>query len=177
MKVALLADTHITSRHQEFPRKLVEVLEDVEMILHAGDLACLDVLRRLGALAPTVAVRGNVDPLDVAETLPRKREVRLDGRIVGLIHGDRDPEIRRTYLRRRHDYEAPAMETFYGYLMTELPAAEVIVFGHFHVPVVKEWNGRLLVNPGSLHPRKGPATVALMSLGDGWPEIGRTKDD
>ena len=58
------------------------------MILHAGDLVTLDVITQLEAQAPVYAVYGNVDPLDVVQKLPKKREIEVEGVRIGLIHGD-----------------------------------------------------------------------------------------
>jgi predicted phosphodiesterase len=51
-------------------------------------------------------------------------------------------------------------------MATQLPDAEVIVFGHFHVPMVREWHGILFVNPGSVAPPHARPTFAVLEIGE-----------
>jgi putative phosphoesterase len=141
------------------------------VILHAGDLVSMDVLESLQAIAKTVAVHGNLDQRDVVRQLPRKAVVSLADRSIGLIHGHQSPEIRRQYLRSDYNYDSLAMEQFCEYLARELPDSEIIVFGHFHVPVVKQWGDRLLVNPGSVAPYKGHRSFGMLELGPDTAEV------
>ncbi len=171
IRIALISDTHVPTIIPELPSALVDRLSGVDLILHAGDLVSLDVLRSLQAVAETVAVHGNIDQLDVVRQLPRKQSLSLAGRTIGLIHGDQEPEIQRQYLRPASDYDSPAMELFYDYLARELPDSEIIVFGHLHVPAVKHWRDRLLVNPGSVAPYKGRQSFAMLELGPGTAEV------
>lgn len=165
MRIALLSDTHVPTMIPELPSRLVEHLRAVDLILHAGDLVSLEVLQSLQALARTIAVHGNMDYHAVARELPRRQLLSLCGRSIGLIHGNQASEIARDYLRPGYDYDSPAMEVFYEHLARELPDSEIIVFGHFHVPVVKQWRGRLLVNPGSVAPYKDHRSFGLLDLG------------
>ena len=169
MKVALLSDTHVPDQSPALPPGLLERLRGVDMILHAGDLVGLPVLQSLQAVAETVAVRGNMDRPEVVDQLPNKQTRLLAGCPVGLIHGDRPPEIQRRYLRPRFDCDSPAAEVFYQYLEDEFPQAEVVVFGHFHLPVIKRWRGRLLVNPGPVASRHGRRCFGMLEVGSAEP--------
>jgi putative phosphoesterase len=165
MRIALISDTHVPTIIPELPPPLVDRLRAVDLILHAGDLVSPEVLQSLQAIAETIAVHGNMDHRAVARQLPRRQMLSLCGRNIGLIHGNQASEIERDYLHPDSDYDSPAMETFYEYLARELPDSEIIVFGHFHVPVVKHWRGRLLVNPGSVAPYKDHRSFGLLDLG------------
>ena len=61
MRVGILADTHGVLR----PRVL-ERLAGCALLLHAGDVGTPAVLAGLAAVAPVVAVRGNVDGRELA---------------------------------------------------------------------------------------------------------------
>jgi putative phosphoesterase len=63
-------------------------------------------------------------------------------------------------------YEAPEFDLFYQAMSMQLPECDVIVFGHFHAPVVREWRGILFVNPGSIAPPHSRPTYAVLELGD-----------
>ena len=163
MKVALISDTHVPPT-PELPGQLLDHLARVDLILHAGDLVCLHVLESLEEIGETLAVHGNSDEPAVVERLPRKRLLSVAGRSVGLIHGNQASEIEREYLKPDHDYESPPVEAFYRYLLEEFPAADVVVFGHFHVPVVMQKHGRLLINPGSVAAHNGRSSLVILEI-------------
>lgn len=148
MQIALISDTHIPDRIPALPAQLLTHLQTVELILHAGDFICLDVLESLRAIAETVAVHGNFDEPDVVRQLPRKQLLSLAGRKVGLIHGHQPPEIEGEYARPEYNYDTPVVEKLFRYLAEELSAAEIIVFGHFHTSLVQRWGDQQKVNSG-----------------------------
>ena len=164
MRIALLSDTHIPTGLARLPDELLEQLRGVGAILHAGDLVSLGVLDRLSAIAPTTAVFGNMDPLEVAAKLNDREILRLGGQTIGLKHGHQHPALQSQYIGL--DYAAPEFEVFYQAMAEQLPGAEVIVFGHFHQATVKEWNGRLFINPGAVAPSHGRSSFALLELGN-----------
>lgn len=164
MRIALISDTHIPDAIPGLPSQLVERLQPVDLILHAGDLVRLDVLESLQMIAETIAVHGNMDKPAVVRQLPRKQLLTLAGRNIGLIHGDQAREIEREYLKPGYDYDSPPVNTFYQYLLGEFPEAEIIIFGHFHVPVVKRKHGCLLINPGSIAPYKGRSSFGILEI-------------
>ncbi|HHV54956.1 MAG TPA: metallophosphoesterase family protein [Firmicutes bacterium] len=162
MRIGVISDTHVPVRARVLPGAVFEVLAGVDLILHAGDLVTLDVLDELAAIAPVMAVHGNVDRPEVIERLPAvlRVEVGADGSvkvnttgsqpngkplIIGLVHG--------------HD---GAGRTTPERAASHFPDAGVVVFGHSHQPL-NEWReGRLFFNPGSAtDPRRAP-----------WPSVG-----
>jgi len=171
MKIALVADTHIPDRIPALPIQLLDYLQRVDLILHAGDFTRLDVLKSLQSIAETVAVSGNGDELEVVRKLPRKQLLSLAGRRLGLIHGHRPPEIEGEYARPEYNYDTPVVEKLFNYLAQALPTAEIIVFGHFHTPLVKHWGDQLLVNPGSVAPQHGRQSFGLLDLSATEPEV------
>jgi len=157
-RIGLVSDTHLLPRGGAvvLPESLVTGLAGVEAILHAGDIACVEVLEALARLAPVHAVCGNVDSPRLG--LPSRLLLHLHGVAVGLTHGHLGPG--RTTAER-------AVRAF-----PEGPA--VVVFGHSHEPVIEQRpGGPLLVNPGSpTQPRGRRPTFALLKLGgDGSPPV------
>jgi len=65
MRVGVISDTHGLLR-----REAVAALRGSDLIVHAGDIGRLDVLEQLRDLAPTHAVRGNIDIQPWARKLP-----------------------------------------------------------------------------------------------------------
>jgi hypothetical protein len=138
-------------------------LAGVDHVVHAGDLVTLAVLDDLDAIAPTTAVVGNCDPPEVAGRLPARATLALAGQRIGVAHGHQRPTLQNQYVAR--GYDAPEFDLFYQAMAAQLPDCDVIVFGHFHAPVVKRWNGILFVNPGSVAPPHMRPTCAVLELG------------
>jgi len=153
-RIGIISNTHIQSRASRVPDAALRHFEDVELILHAGDLSVLPVLDQLAAFAPVEAVQGNVEQEEVVRALPVKRELVVGGCAIGLVHilGDRQ-----TYRRNAR---------------REFPRARVVVFGHSHIPLAEDADGLLLLNPGSATDRRSQprCTLALLTIMDGQPQ-------
>lgn len=132
MRVAILADTHAPRRWKTCPPAVAEHLRDADLILHAGDVCTADVLDELSAYAPVHAVLGNNDGPEVAAWgAPETLELDLDGLRVGMIHDSGPANGRTARMRRR------------------FPEADLVVFGHSHIPMDRTGDGLRVFNPGS----------------------------
>lgn len=56
-RIGVISDTHVPSRAHRVPDAVLRHFEDVELIVHAGDLSTLGVLDQLAAYAPVEAGR------------------------------------------------------------------------------------------------------------------------
>lgn len=133
MLVVLLADTHVPDgvAHRRLPDTVLAAAERADLVLHAGDVTGPTLLAELGELAPTVAVLGNNDHALVGE-LPERAELDLDGVRVAMVH-DSGASTRRG-------------ERLRGWF----PAADLVVFGHSHLPEDELGpDGQRRFNPGS----------------------------
>lgn len=148
-----MADTHLTAATLDrMPSEVWTMAHEADVVLHAGDVLDPAVLDALRAHAPVHAVQGNND--EGWLQLPGVLVLDLDGVAVAMVH-DSGPTLGR---HRR--------------MARTFPAAEVVVFGHSHAPLVeREGDGPLLVNPGSpTHRRRQPVhTVAWLDLVPGRP--------
>lgn len=70
MLIGVLSDTHMPRRSKSLPPLVWRGLEDVDLILHAGDINHPDLLHELGLIAPVHAVLGNTDPYELQIKLP-----------------------------------------------------------------------------------------------------------
>jgi len=163
-RIGIVSDTHVPVSIPALPKPLLTGLSGVDLILHAGDLVSLDVLDRLDRIAPTTGVYGNMDPPEVCERLSHQEIIAIAGRSIGLKHGHQRHALQRQYITS--DYDAPEFDLFYQAMAAQLPGSEIIVFGHFHRPLVKEWNGITFINPGAVTPSHGRSTFAILELGD-----------
>jgi uncharacterized protein len=143
----VIADTHIPRRARTLPQPLIPYLERADLVLHAGDLMEPALLDELAAYAPVRAVRGNMDP----EGLPETLELEFGGVRVAMIHDSGPKRGRRARMRRR------------------FPDARVVVFGHSHIPLLEDEDGLMLLNPGSPTDRRRQPrhTFALLRVEGG----------
>ena len=145
--VVVLADTHIRrGSKRRLPDAAYAHLQAADLILHAGDIVVGDVLDELRGFAPVHAVLGNNDA-ELLGLLPETQVLDLDGVRVGMIHDSGPASGRAGRLRRR------------------FPDAEVVVFGHSHIPWDAEGlDGQLLFNPGSPTERRAQPHRTLGTL-------------
>jgi len=160
MRIAVVSDTHIPASLQRLPDRLLEDLVGVDAILHAGDVTTYAVLEELARIAPVTAVCGNIDPPEMRQHLNDREIIEMGGRTIGLQHGHQRHALQDLYIA--FAYDAPEFDLFYEAMRKQLPDAEIIVFGHFHAPLVKYWDGILFVNPGSIAPPHERPTYALL---------------
>ena len=149
--VGLIADTHIPVRAREIPRRVFEVFEKVDFIIHAGDLVDLSVIDELEQLAPVLAVYGNLDGTEIRGKLPKTNSVKVSDWKIGVMH-DLGALFGMGKMRK----------------IAKQNSFNVLVYGHTHNPSIK-WEGKtLFINPGSptnpLPPFVTKPTVALLRI-------------
>ena len=128
----MLADTHAPRRWRACPPRVAAELRGADLILHAGDVCTASVLAELAQYAPVVAVVGNNDGPDVADWgATETAEFDLDGLRVAMLH-DGGPAAGRLARMRR-----------------SFPGADLVVFGHSHIPLDESSGGLRIFNPGS----------------------------
>lgn len=133
MRLAIVSDTHLPRGGRTLPERCVAELRAADIILHAGDIATVEVLEELEALGPPVhAVLGNVDePALAARGVPAERIVEAGGARIAMLH-DAGPAAGRL--------ERPR---------ARFPGADAVVFGHSHIPLHERSGDFQIFNPGS----------------------------
>jgi hypothetical protein len=147
-----LADTHAPRRWKACPPRVAEHLRDADVILHAGDVCTAGVLDELAGYAPVHAVLGNNDGPDVAAWgAPETLELDLAGLRVAMIHDSGPADGRAARMRRR------------------FPNADLVVFGHSHIPMDQTNAGVRIFNPGSPTDRRRQphGTIGILDIEDG----------
>ncbi len=105
-----------------------------------------------------------MDNSDLAAVLPQTRIISVMGRNIGILHGHQANRIRDFDIFRAENYSSPYMETSYKYFESEYPKCSVVIFGHFHMPVLMRPAERLLINPGLATPYWKRPIRALFTL-------------
>jgi putative phosphoesterase len=149
LRIGVISDTHGVV-HSAIP----EVFASVDHILHAGDIGGDHVLQALKALAPVTSIRGNNDDATGEDILRTK----IDTLCILLTH----------ILPRPHKL-APRVAAS----LREAPA-DLVVFGHSHLPHNEVVGGVRYFNPASSGPRRFnyPVSVGLLEKKNGsWNAI------
>jgi uncharacterized protein len=139
--VALISDTHGLLRDS-----VTEALQQFDLIVHAGDVGPRSLLQRLEAIAPVVAVRGNVD--HELTGLALNELISVNDQLIYVLHDvsqlDLDPAT---------------------------AGISMVVSGHSHQPKIDRRGGVLYVNPGSIGPRRFSLPVTFAKVAWEKPEF------
>lgn len=136
--VGIISDTHGLLRPEA-----LEALKRADVIIHAGDIGHPSVLNDLKALAPVVAVRGNMDRGSWATDLPVYEILEMEQGLLYVIHDinklDCNPNA---------------------------ASVKAVISGHSHRPRIEKHHGILFLNPGSAGPRRFtlPVSVAVLHI-------------
>lgn len=150
--MVVLADTHAPRRWKSCPPRVAAQLRRADVILHAGDVCVAPVLDELAGYAPVRAVRGNNDGADVAGWgAADVAELDLDGVRVAMLHDSGQATGRVQRMRRR------------------FPGADLVVFGHSHIPFDQSADGLRVFNPGSPTDRRRQphGTLGVLRIDEG----------
>jgi len=138
VRLVVVADTHSVPH----PRAAELIArEKPDHILHAGDIGDLAVLEMLAEIAPTSAVRGNIDvqitTVPDALTIDLVDQGESVFRLLMLHIAVAGPKIRADAARR-----------------AESAGARLVICGHSHVPFIGRDRELTVFNPGSIGPRR-----------------------
>jgi len=142
MKIAVLADTHVHML-EHLPKKIIDAISTVDLIIHAGDFTDVQVLKELKRLRRVKAVQGNMDSMELKTVLPVKEIVELENKRIGVTHGSGSPWGIEDRVRK----------------MFESDRIDIIVYGHSHQSQNKVINDILLFNPGKATDSFGILTI------------------
>ncbi|MCB0075947.1 MAG: metallophosphoesterase family protein [Anaerolineales bacterium] len=123
----------ISDTHGWLDPAIADWFGTVDTILHAGDVGNEATLLALQAVAPTVAVRGNVDGGPWAQALPTEVVHTVGERRIGL----------------RHIAGSPRRPTRDALTFIARARPDVLLVGHSHIAVVQWRDGVLWINPGA----------------------------
>jgi uncharacterized protein len=147
MRLLLLADTHVPRRARDLPAQVWAEVDAADVVVHAGDwvdVALLDAIEQRADRL--VGVYGNNDGADLRARLSEVASVDLGGVRLAVVHetGGREGRERRCAQR--------------------FPEADVLVFGHSHIPWDTTATGGLrLLNPGSPTDRRRQPVATYMT--------------
>jgi putative phosphoesterase len=145
-RLLLISDTHIPGRARVLPAAVRAAADAADLIIHAGDWVAASVLDDLEQHGEVIGVFGNNDGPDLRARLPEVARREISGLRFAVIHETGDAQ-------RRHVRMDAAF-----------PDADVLVFGHSHIPWDTVTPGGLrLLNPGSPTDRRRQPRCTMMT--------------
>ena len=151
LSLLLISDTHLPVRGRDLPAPVWAAVDAADVVVHAGDWVSVDLLDALEARATRlVGVFGNNDGPELRARLPEVARTELDGVRIAVVH-----ETGAAAGRERRCAAA-------------YPDADVLVFGHSHIPwdtTARRADGSTLrlLNPGSPTDRRRQPTHTWMT--------------
>jgi hypothetical protein len=147
VKLVLMSDTHIPGRGRALPERLWRAVEDAHVVVHAGDWVGTELLDELETRSTRlIGVYGNNDGPALRALLPEVAIIDLDGVNLVVVHETGASTGRERRCARR------------------FPGADVVVFGHSHIPWdTTSESGLRLLNPGSPTDRRRQPTHTWMT--------------
>jgi putative phosphoesterase len=162
MLIGLISDTHIREAATTMPPEIELAFRDVDLILHGGDIYTSAVLDQLERIAPVLAVSGDDDYGEVLQDKRVKQSqiLYLEGHKLWLVH------------ENPYAHSLNPRSGGNSAVKSDPDAPDIVVFGHIHYTVVKQYNGVLLVNPGSpFNYSRKLGTVATLRLEPGKSNV------
>lgn len=131
MKIAFIGDTHNSSYAIKLAMNCINN-EDVDVLIHLGD--CTDDIEEISKYykGKIYAVSGNCD---FYSNYPNEQLLNIDGKSIFITHGN--------LYGVKYNLTSLAIKA-------ESVGADIALFGHTHVKTREEYNGVLLMNPGSI---------------------------
>lgn len=130
--VGVISDTHVPVRANKIPERVFKVFENVDFIVHAGDLVQLSVIDELERVAPVLVVSGNMDGPEIRGKLPKLDSLKVFDWRIGVTH---NPRALFGMGKMRE--------------IVEKNGFDVLVYGHTHSSSMKWEKDVLFINPGS----------------------------
>lgn len=148
MKILIVSDTHGRGLYL---KKTLERVCPVDLMIHLGDYEGGEKYIKSIAPCRTEMISGNNDFFN---GLPKEKTIRIGNYNVMLTHGQRYGVYSGTYLLRE---------------AAKKNHADIVMFGHTHIPVIEYKDGIWIINPGSLaFPRQHDRmpTFVIMEIDD-----------
>jgi uncharacterized protein len=169
-RVGVISDTHCPEFIDQLPDNVFKVLQGVQLIVHAGDITGASTLEQLERIAPVHAVRGDHDR--ELSSLPRSREITVEGRKIVVVHGDRsrlieEPNTFLWTISLGHFHPHAGLPRS---LHRRFPDADVVVYGHTHRSHVQRFDRSLFFNPGGVHVWNRQSAERRLTQKPGWFE-------
>ena len=140
MLIAVISDSH---GNKDSINKIKKKISNADVLLFLGD-GENDLAEITNDFTGEVfAVRGNCD---ITGKYPEEQILEIQGKKIFICHG--------------HRYNVKYGYNSIYYRGKEI-GADIVLFGHSHIPIIEEYNGIILMNPGSISQGMGRLNKTL----------------
>lgn len=136
MIVGVISDTHGILR-----KEVLANLKDCNLIIHAGDIGNIKLLKDLENIAKVKVVRGNCDKDIESLDINKKEILNVLGKKIYLIHNIKDKDID----LKNQDFD-------------------IIIYGHSHKLSITKERNTIYINPGSVGPKRFKLPTTMVKL-------------
>lgn len=144
MKIVVFSDSHGNISNMEgVIRK-----ENPDLVLHLGDM-CRDI-EEIQLRFPRQTIQNVCGNCDGFSEVPDRRVLRVEGKRILMMHG------------HRYNVKMTPIAAIYAAREAE---ADILLFGHTHIPCCEQTDGLWVLNPGTCRGRG--ATYGMISLENG----------
>jgi uncharacterized protein len=153
VRLLLLSDTHLPVRAKALQEQVWRLVDEAELVIHAGDWVDVATLEALSARSRRlVGVAGNNDGPELWQRLGEVARVEVEGVRIAVIHETGAATGREARCDARF---GPASDA----------PTDVLVFGHSHIPWDSTTPGGVrLLNPGSPTDRRRQPVGTVMTV-------------
>ncbi len=136
MKIAFIGDTHHNERAIEVASEYINSFK-LDIVIHLGD--CIEDVKLLekNFKGEIYAVAGNCD---FSNIYPKENTLIINGVKIFFTHGD--------LYKVKNTMNIIAIKA-------ESIGADIVLFGHTHIPIKEEYRNIIFMNPGSI-PKPSP---------------------
>jgi putative phosphoesterase len=146
MRIAILSDTH--GNCTQAVRSL-DLSGAFDCIIHLGDTTDDAEFIELALERELVIVSGNCD---AGGKYPRSMTLEIAGKIFFICHGDRS------------HVKAGLTQLYQKALQV---GADIVLYGHTHIPLIEEINNILFINPGAMKKSSKNPTMGILHIDGG----------
>ncbi len=146
MRIAILSDTH--GNRAQTVRSL-DLSGAFDFVIHLGDTTDDAEFIELALERELVIVSGNCD---AGAKYPRSMTLEIAGKRFFICHGDRfhvKAGLSKLYQKALHE------------------GADIVLYGHTHIPVVENINAILFINPGAMKSGTRNPTMGILEIENG----------
>lgn len=136
MIVGVISDTHGLLR-----KEVLDNLKDCNLIIHAGDIGNIELLKDLENITKINVVRGNCDKDIEGLDIKEKEILNVLGKKIYLIHNIKDKDID----LKEQDFD-------------------IVIYGHSHKLSITKERNTIYINPGSVGPKRFKLPITMVKL-------------
>ncbi|CAM3995008.1 metallophosphoesterase family protein [Alkalicoccus chagannorensis] len=135
MNLLLVGDTHLPKKRRFFDDEVQQEILAADHVIHTGDFTSLEAYQWFESHTSLSAVYGNADEEEVKKRLRPSLEMQAGAWKLAVMHG--------------HEGKGKGAEEHVRRACKETDA-DIVIFGHSHIPYCRWHGSTLFINPGSL---------------------------